>query len=382
MLARGNVPLPHADTLNPPEAPEAEEREEERDGPADRPCTRSGDGRCAASSKANVPQRPPRSWNRCRAGAAGTDRLDDGSDAGCRTGARGAGLGQRHAPRGHPRRRASPAGRDRRSTVPRARGGAPRPASPPRWSSGTSFGAAFDRAAYTERGRAGARRTPGVETVAMAGFMTVLPRPPSSTFAGPHPQHPPVAAARLPGRARRAGRAGLRREGHGLHGPRGHRAGRRRADPGPGGRGRPAGRHEAVAARAHQGRRAPALPRRRHRGGAGVSDRAAVRLRQDRHRRAGRAACTSSAGGWCRAAARRKAIAEAGLPVTDVAELTGVPGHPRPPRRHAAPEGPRRAARRPRRARAPRRAGRATASSRSSSLVVNLTRSRRSPASS
>ena len=52
-----------------------------------------------------------------------------------------------------------------------------------------------------------------------------------------------------------------------------------------------------------------------------------------------------------------KVVAEAGVPVTDVAELTGVPGHPRPPGRDPAPQGPRRHPRRPHRSRAPGRHG-------------------------
>ncbi len=40
-------------------------------------------------------------------------------------------------------------------------------------------------------------------------------------------------------------------------------------------------------------------------------------------------------------------IAEAGIPVTDVADITGVPGHPRPPGRDPAPQGARRPAGRP-----------------------------------
>ena len=54
-----------------------------------------------------------------------------------------------------------------------------------------------------------------------------------------------------------------------------------------------------------------------------------------------------------------KAVAEAGVPVTDLADLTGLPGDPRPSGGHAAPEGARRPARRPHQPRPPDRHGRA-----------------------
>ena len=53
-----------------------------------------------------------------------------------------------------------------------------------------------------------------------------------------------------------------------------------------------------------------------------------------------------------------KAIADAGIPVTDTAELTGLPGDPRPPGGHAAPQGARRHPRRPHRRGPPGRHGR------------------------
>ena len=144
----------------------------------------------------------------------------------------------------------------------------------------------------------------------MAGFMTDPRQAVRRPVAGPHPQHPPVAAAGVPRRARRARRARRRREGHRLHGARRHGRGRRRADPGPGGRSPVlAGRHRRVAARADQGGRARALPGRDPASssrGAACREGAAVRLRQDRHRRPGARACTSSAGSWCRAAAPRR----------------------------------------------------------------------------
>ena len=52
------------------------------------------------------------------------------------------------------------------------------------------------------------------------------------------------------------------------------------------------------------------------------------------------------------------ALREANLAVTDVAELTGLPGHPRPPGGDAAPEGPRWDPRRPTQPRPPGRHGR------------------------
>ena len=75
------------------------------------------------------------------------------------------------------------------------------------------------------------------------------------------PQHPPGAAARSRGAhgVRDALAAGV--EGHRHHGARRHPGRRRRTDPRPGARGRPARRHRRLAPRAHQGGRARALPR-------------------------------------------------------------------------------------------------------------------------
>ena len=87
--------------------------------------------------------------------------------------------------------------------------------------------------------------------------------------------------------------------------------GRRRADPGPGGRARAARRHRGDAARAHQAGRAAALPRhhppvpRRARGERRSSEGPALGLRQVRHRRARPRAGRPRVSTWCRRAAPR-----------------------------------------------------------------------------
>ena len=72
----------------------------------------------------------------------------------------------------------------------------------------------------------------------------------------PGDQHPPRAAAVVPRRARGAGRAGLRRQGHRLHGAPGRRRHRHRPDPGPAGGPGARRRRRSHPARTHQGRRA------------------------------------------------------------------------------------------------------------------------------
>ena len=105
----------------------------------------------------------------------------------------------------------------------------------------------------------------------------------------------------------------------------------------------------------------------------------AVRLRQDRRRRAGRRAARARAGRWSRAAARPRRWPRPACPSPTWPSSPAFPailGH-RVVTLH--PEGARRPARRPRRPEPPRRPGRATASSRSTSSSSTSTRSRRSP---
>ena len=109
-----------------------------------------------------------------------------------------------------------------------------------------------------------------------------------------------------------------------------------------------------------------------------MKTRAALRLRQDRRGRPGRRAPRArlalvSSGGTARGARRRRAARHRRR------RADRLPGHPRPPRRDAAPGGPRRPAGRPRPAGAPGRPGRATASSRSPSSSPTSTRSPTQP---
>ncbi len=85
--------------------------------------------------------------------------------------------------------------------------------------------------------------------------------------------------------------------------------------------------------------------------------RPAVRVRQDRGRRPRPIALRGRAGRSCRPAERPRRSPTPACAVTDVVEWTGVPGDPRTPCRHAAPEGPRWHPRRPDRHRAPSRHG-------------------------
>ena len=152
-----------------------------------------------------------------RAGSQGVTRLR--SDRGS---ARGAGVGQRHHPRGDPRRRAPRRGR--RSSTGRAapldvaaarrRGGRARRAH--RASAPTST------ASPTPTRSSTCSSAHDVDLVAMAGFGTILAKPIHDAFPRPDPQHPPGAAARVQGLARGARRARRRGEGHRLHRPRRH----------------------------------------------------------------------------------------------------------------------------------------------------------------
>ena len=216
----------------------------------------------------------------------------------------------------------------------------------------TSFGADFDRDAYTAR-IVDVLQKHDIDLVVMAGFGTILGKPMFDAFPGRILNTHPALLPAFKGWHAVDDALGLRGEGHRLHRARRHRGGRRRADPGPGGRAGPARRHRRDAARAHQGGRAPALHPatireilerrpavRSMRALLSVYDKTGVVELAARPARA-------RAGSWCRAGAPPRRIAEAGLPVTDVAELTGFPADPRPPGRDAAPQGARRHPRRP-----------------------------------
>ena len=77
----------------------------------------------------------------------------------------------------------------------------------------------YPRAGRLRRRAGGALRAHQVELVVLAGFMRVLVRRVPRRVPGARHQHPPVAAARVPGRARPAPGARLRRQGRRLHGP-------------------------------------------------------------------------------------------------------------------------------------------------------------------
>ena len=111
----------------------------------------------------------------------------------------------------------------------------PGPASTARVVERDDFGPTFDRVAYTKRVVDALRRgrgRPGGD-----GRLRHHPRRARvRRLPRPDPEHPPRPAAVVPGLARRGRRPGLRREGHRVHRPRGHPRGGRRADRGPGGR--------------------------------------------------------------------------------------------------------------------------------------------------
>ena len=201
----------------------------------------------------------------------------------------------------------------------------------------------------------------------------------------PDPQHAPVAPAGVPGRPRR--RATRWPHGvavTGVHRPPRRRDARRRPDRRPGGGRRPARRRRgdastsgssavehrllprAVAlllAGARRGRAGRPARRDRHRPRPtravpvprrallSVSDKTG--LVDVRPRASSRAGSSSS-----RPAARRAPLREAGLPVTDVAAVTGLPGDARRAGQDAPPADPRRDPRRP----PPRRPSRASSS--------------------
>ena len=100
-----------------------------------------------------------------------------------------------------------------------------------------SYGQDFDRVAYTEQ-LVDLLEAARIDLVVMAGLRHHPGQARLRPLRRPHPQHPPGAAPGLPGLARGGRRPRLRREDHRLHGARGHRGGRRRADPGPGRRSR------------------------------------------------------------------------------------------------------------------------------------------------
>src|SRR3954452_11881218 len=246
-----------------------------------------------------------------------------------------AGIGERHHPAFHARRRAAHRGRRRRPPLRRARHRRSR--------------RRRDRARRGHRLQLGLRpRRVHPRGARRAGAARGRPR--RDGRLRHHPveadprrlsrqdrQHPSRAAARVQGLARGRGGAGHGREGHRLHGAPGAARGRRGADPRPGGGSGPGRRHRRLAPRADQGSRTSDLSR-----GAPDVDR---RPRRANGRRLMRTKITRallsvydktgivefarelhtrgielvSSGGTA------KAIADAGIPVTAVDDITGVP---------------------------------------------------------
>ena len=229
------------------------------------------------------------------------------------------------------RRWSSRTGRARPSTGPPSRGST-RPSSPD-----------GDDAALAE---ALAAARPDV--VVLAGYMRIVGPAVLGGVRGPDPQHPSVAAAGLPGRARGPRRARARRRGHGRDGPPRRRHARRRPDRGPGGGADPPRRRRGSPARPDPGGRAPAAAAGRGlllAGALGVADdgrhvtidleRADARVPTPRRALLSVSDKTGladlgrglvargfelvSTGGTARA------LRDAGLPVTDVAAVTGSP---------------------------------------------------------
>ena len=255
----------------------------------------------------------------------------------------------------------------------------------------TTFGADFDRVAYThEVVDALARHQ--VDLVAMAGFGTILEKPIHDAYPDRIVNTHPALLPAFKGwhAVDDALAAGVKVTGCTVHMARPR--GRRGPDPRAGGGAGPARRHRRDAARADQGSRTPHLP-------GGAPD---VARRRERERES----------------LMRTKITRALLSVYD---KTGIvefarelqrarrrarvvgrhrhgdrrgrhPGHrgrrhhrrpadPRPPGRHAPPEDPRRDPRRPRRRRRTTRTWPPTASSRSTSWCRTSTRSRGTPTS-
>ena len=170
-----------------------------------------------------------------------------------------AGVGQRHAAGGDPGRRSAPHARARRTGPAAPWRSRQRPGSTPDASGGRQLRAGLrPRRLHRRRGRVAEgprrrhRRHGRLHDHPRAGRVQHLPRADR--------EHPPVPAPGLPGGPRGARRPGLRREGHRVHRPPGHRAGGPRPDPGPGGGARPPPRRRGHPPRAHQGRRTPPLP--------------------------------------------------------------------------------------------------------------------------
>ena len=139
------------------------------------------------------------------------------------------------------------------------------------------FGAGFDRVAYTAAAGGGAARARSRPR--RDGRVRHHPgQPIHDAFAGRILNtHPALLPAFKGWHAVRDALAdGVKVTG--LHGARRHARGRRRADPRPGGGAGPARRHRRVAARAHQGGRAPPLPR-SHPSGPRATHRSARRIR-------------------------------------------------------------------------------------------------------
>ncbi|MEZ5134058.1 MAG: bifunctional phosphoribosylaminoimidazolecarboxamide formyltransferase/IMP cyclohydrolase [Acidimicrobiales bacterium] len=192
----------------------------------------------------------------------------------------------------------------------------------------SSFGADFDRDAYSQH-VADLLADHEIDLVVMAGWGTIFSAPMFDAFGGRIINTHPALLPAFKGWHAVAD-VGGRRQGDGVHRARRHRGGRPRTHPRPGGRRRPARRHGRLVARAHQGRGAPHLRgrhRRHHREGKRpVSSATALLSVYDKTGIAELAAELHALGvRLLSSGGTAKVIAEAGIPVTDVADVTGVP---------------------------------------------------------
>ena len=224
-----------------------------------------------------------------------------------------------------------------------------------------SFGADFDRAAYTDEVvdvLAGPRHRPGGD----GRLRHRLRQADLRRLRRPHPQHPPGAAAR-PSRAgtpcEEALAYGVKVTG--LHRPRRHPRGRQRPDPRPGGRAGAARRHRVDTLHERIKAVERRALRRHHPRDHRERDRAAVRALLSVYDKTGIVDLARALHelGWRPGVERRHGQGD---------RRGRHPGHrrrrphrragdPRPPGGHPAPQGPRRHPGRPVRPRAPRRHG-------------------------